>query len=73
MTRLGAISQTLRQARSRLTASWRSAESGWKDKRAREFEARYQAPLDSATLGFEQALARLDEELRRIERDLPLG
>jgi hypothetical protein len=71
MTRLASMTQSLRQARNRLTVSWRRTEGGWKDKRAREFESRYQVPLDRATLSFERAIARLDEELGRIDRDLP--
>jgi hypothetical protein len=71
MTRLVSAAQSLRQARGRLSHSWQRTAGGWKDKRAREFERRYQAPLEGATLAFERSIARLDQELSRVEKELP--
>jgi hypothetical protein len=71
VTRLSSLSESLRQARGRLSRSWEATQSGWKDRRAREFEERHQQPLERATLSFERSLARLDGELGAIDRDLP--
>jgi hypothetical protein len=71
--RLSAEGQSLRQARGRLSRSWESTQAGWKDGRAREFEQRFQVPLERATLSFERSLAELDRELGEIAKGLPDG
>jgi len=71
MSRLTSAAQSLRQARGRLSLSWQRTAGGWKDKRAREFEGQYQVPLDRATSAFERSIARLDQELSRVEKELP--
>ncbi len=71
MTGVSAASDSLRQARGRLALSWEATQAGWKDKRAREFERRFQVPLEQATLTCERSLERLDRELSGIVEELP--
>ncbi|HMJ72831.1 MAG TPA: hypothetical protein VK471_05625 [Solirubrobacterales bacterium] len=65
------LAEPVREAHRRLARSWESTRNVWRDSRARDFENRFQAELESTTMRFERSCDRASRAIGTALRDLP--